>query len=136
MNLLFILKSFLLPIVIGSVSSLITAHIKIYHENKKYKLELLKEKNENFYLPFVNLYNKHTFGAINYTDLSQELQKEFYDLLIQYEYRYANETLSDLIYCFKGAFSAKCKEDLDDSFNELVMYIFELQANQRKELGY
>lgn len=144
-----ILRNFVLPFCIGVASSIATRAFSEFLNERVYKREHLKEKYENFYLPFVNLYNKNIFGATDFTDLSKELQKSFYDLVVEYEYRYRDPKTYDLIYCFKGAHNIiyspnfdeimtieEYNRDLNYNFNNLVIHIFELQEEARKKLKY
>ncbi|SFE38939.1 hypothetical protein [Peptostreptococcus sp. D1] len=149
MNLQIISQQYMLPILIGVCSSLATTYLKEYLNRKVFKLKRLEEKYQNFYLPFVDLYNTNVFGATNFTDFTPELQKEFYDMVTRYEYRYKDSVTYDLIYCFKSAFNMKFAPDFDqimtyddyvkslnDNFNNLVTRMLDLQENAREELKY
>lgn len=147
--LIYTIKNLIVPIVVGFGSSYLGLWWNNRQETKKNQLERLKEKYFNFYLPFVELYDSNIFGAVNFTDLSEELQEKFSLILIKNDLRYSDRKLSNLIYEYKAClkcinedplgidFSVESmEEDLNNTFNKVYDYIFDLYYLAKNELGY
>lgn len=147
--LIYTIKNLIVPIVVGFGSSYLGLWWNNRQETKKNQLERLKEKYCNFYLPFVELYDSNIFGAVNFTDFSEELQEKFSLILIKNDLRYSDCKLSNLIYEYKAClkcinedpfgidFSVESmEEDLNNTFNKVYDYIFDLYYSAKNELGY
>ena len=151
--LIYTIKNLIVPIVVGFGSSYLGLWWNNRQETKKNQLERLKEKYCNFYLPFVELYDSNIFGAVNFTDLSEELQEKFSLILIKNDLRYSDRKLSNLIYEYKACFTNSTSpdsltlmvtsgskpsvlSDLNNTFNKVYDYIFDLYYSAKNELGY
>lgn len=145
----YVIKNLIVPITVGVGSSLISLLWNHRKEINELKRTRLKEKYDNFYLPFIELYNNNIFGATDYTDLPQKLQKEFSTLILKCEMRYSDQKLSDCIYAYKACLYEinndpfgiefpveRMVHDLNEAFNELHSYIYELYFSAKSELGY
>ena len=88
--------SIIIPIV-TAILGYILGNLHEHHKEKRSKLNLSFEK---LYNPFQILIMKNTYGAFLFSDLDQDIQKSFYDLLIS-EYMFADELLKLKIVEFK-----------------------------------
>lgn len=97
----------IISLIIGYFSSrLLERHSEKYTRKS--------ERFEKLYAPFVKMVWLHTHGAFQFSDLTPDLQRQFFELLFS-NYEYADSELKELLLRFKWVYDVPAAKDIEET---------------------
>lgn len=138
------MKSTVISIIVPIITAILGYIFGILRESYKEKRSKLNLRFEKLYNPFQTLIMKNTHGAFIFSDLNQDLQKMFYDLLID-QYMFADKLLKSKIMEFRWIYDdytlnnrpiINPDSNLNIKFYEISVHIFEEYNNLCSKLYF
>ncbi len=120
-------------IIVALVSAVIGFMVGLVNNKINLKQETKKERLTNFYIPFVKLYDStHMAGAYNFLDFSEDIQKQYVQLLVEqkvYAPQITREYITQFMMIYHEIFSGneldrEDQEYLNKTFNTISQLIY------------
>lgn len=121
-------------ILIASATAIIGFAIGLINNKINLKQETKKERLTNFYIPFVKLYDStHMAGAYNFLDFSEDIQKQYVQLLVEnkvYAPEITRAYITQFMMIYHGIFrgeklDSEKHECLNKTFNTISELIYD-----------
>lgn len=139
------MKQLLIQIFLGLLTSIIGFLVGRANNKLNLKREVQKERFENFYIPFVRLYDKtHMAAAYNFEHFEEAVQKEYIEILVNnmvYATRFTREYIIQFMMLYNGIYMQNRVDEeemecLNKTFNSVCHLIYEEYSYLQNKLYY